>query len=414
MAEDVKIFGMPAESGRWIMIFWGFVVNLCLGSVYAWSVFKKPLIQLWSCSATESGNPFMVFLIAFAIFMPLTGGYLDKYGPRLITVIGGIIVALGWILSSYAPHINALTLTYGVIAGIGVGIAYGCPIAVSTRWFPDKKGLAVGLTVAGFGLSAMITAPLMRKLIETNGCLSTFGIMGVIFLVILVVSALFLKFPPSGWKPKGWTPPAASTACPAVNCNRTDMLKTGAFWGLWFCYIIGTLAGLMAIGISSPVGQEVVKLDPATAAALVSVFAIFNGGGRPIFGWLTDKISPKNAAVLSFVIIFLASIGMAQFAGEGKTILYILCFCGFWLALGGWLAIAPTATATLFGTQYYAKNYGIVFTAYGMGALFGSIIAGKAKDIMGSYTPAFYPTAALAVIGIIIAMATLKPIAAKK
>jgi MFS transporter, OFA family, oxalate/formate antiporter len=409
MDKNVKLFGMPAEQGRWIFILLGIVINLCLGSVYSWSVFKKPLEALFSVGATQSGYPFMVFLAFFALFVPISGKPLDKFGPRTISIIGGIIVGLGWILSKFATNITFLTITYGMVAGAGVGIVYGAPIAVAARWFPDKKGLAVGLALLGFGLSALITAPLARTLIDTPGIgpLNTFGIYGTAFIIITVLMALPLRFPQAGWTPAGWTPPQPASGAASSDFTATEMLKTTSFYGLWLCYIIGTTAGLMAIGISSACGAEVCKIDKATCAAFVSVFAIFNGVGRPLFGWLTDKITPRNSAILSFVIIGLASAGMLN-AGEGTTSLYCLSFCAFWLCLGGWLAIAPTATASFFGLKNYPLNYGFVFSAYGLGAIIGTIISGSARDKFGSYIFAFKPTLALAIIGILIAATMLK------
>ncbi len=405
MTEEIKIFGTSAEKGRWIFVALGLTINLCLGSVYSWSVFRKPLEQLFSAGATESGLPYMFFLAFFAILMPIAGGPLDKYGPRVITILGGVTVGFGWILASFASSMTMLAVSYGIIAGGGVGITYGGPIAVSTRWFPDKKGLAVGLTLVGFGLSPFITAPLARMFIDLYGPLQTFGIFGAVFLVLIVLLAIPLKFPSAEWKPAGWTPSKA--AITTVDMDTSKMLKTPTFYGLWLCYTIGTLGGLMAIGISSPVGQEIIKLAPQTAAITISIFAVFNGIGRPIFGWLTDRLTPRHSAVISFVIIFLASIGMLN-AGETKIVLYILCFCCFWLCLGGWLAIAPTSTAIFFGTKHYGKNYGIMFTAYGAGAILGGLISGRIRDIFGSYIYTFYPTAVLAVIGIVIAIFLLK------
>jgi MFS family permease len=164
----------------------------------------------------------------------------------------------------------------------------------------------------------------------------------------------------------------------------------------------------MAIGISATVGREVIGLDVGTAAFLVSIFAIFNGIGRPIFGWLTDKITPRNSAILSFVIIAIASFMMLS-AQQGSTGLYTIAFSGFWLCLGGWLAIGPAATASFFGLEGYAQKYGVVFSAYGLGAIIGGIISGSAKDVFGSYLKAFWPTAILAIAGIIIALLFLKP-----
>ena len=401
-----RVFGLAAEKGRWVYVVLGLVINLCLGTVYAWSVFKKPVEGLFAASSTEGSLPFMLFLAVFAVVMPIAGRWIQRFGARKICMIGGAITGAGWILSSFATSLGWLYVTYGVIAGIGVGLAYGGPIAVSTRWFPDKKGLAVGMTVGGFGLSALITAPLARYLIESMGALSTFLVLGIAFLVLSVLLSIPLKFPDAEWRPGGWKPSQAATA--TAHLKTGQMVRKSSFSALWLCFLIGSTAGLMAIGISGPVGQEIIKLDAATAAILVSVFAVFNGGGRPAFGWLTDRITPRWAALISFILIGLASVGMLM-AGPGGTVLYILSFAGFWLSLGGWLAIAPTSTTTFFGTKDYASNYGVVFTAYGAGAIIGSLISGSAKDVFGSYTFAFIPTGILAVIGIVLAAVLLRP-----
>ncbi len=489
MTDNVNVFGMKANSGRWLFVILGLIINLCLGSVYSYSVFKKPvelyfnkttalqvvpeikefkndllgkifalkkeqadklkaefatldpamlmelfkldkekdaakaaeyvtqmktltpdqldkLLSIQKVSSFQSNFPFMGFLAFFSILMFFGGQIMEKLSPRNLTIIGGIIVGAGWFLSSFATSIGMLTLTYGVIAGGGVGLAYGCPLAVCARWFPDKKGLAVGLSLAGFGGSALLTAKIADILITSAGLAATFKYFGIAFLFIIVILSLPLKFPTAGWKPAGWTPAAGTVT--AAELTTGEMVKTGSFWGLFLCYIIGCLAGLMAIGISSTVGTEVIKIDKAAAASLVGIFAIFNAIGRPIFGTLTDKITPRGAAILNLLIVLIASIMMLQ-AKEGGQGLYTISFMGFWLCLGGWLAIAPTATATFFGIRNYARNYGVVFFAYGIGAILGGLISGKAKDIFGSFTFAFYPTAGLAVIGIIIALLLIKP-----
>lgn len=406
MSND-KLFGMPAESGRWVFIVFGFIINICLGSVYAYSVFAKPVRALMNVSATEAGLPFMVFLAFFAFLVFIGGQLLGKLGPRNLGILGGVILGVGWMLASQATSITMLAISYGAIGGGGVGLAYGVPLAVSGRWFPDKRGLALGLTLAGFGGSPFVSANVAVALIKVVGPMQTFLYLGLAFLIIVCVLFIPYRFPKDGWKPAGWSPSAAA-ASGAVNLDIGGMTKTPAFYGLFLCYIIGCLAGLMAIGISSPVAQEIIKIEPGTAATLVGIFAIFNGAGRPIFGVLTDKLTPRVAAIISFIIILLCSLGMLA-AGEGSVMLYVICFIGFWLCLGGWLAIAPTAANTFFGVKNYAKNYGLIFIAYGVGAILGGIISGQAKDAFGSYAVAFYPTAGLAIVGIVIAFLLLKP-----
>ena len=406
MSSQEKVFGMPAKSGRWLFVVLGLIMNVCLGAVYAYSIFLGPVRNEFpDISAFQANLPFMVFLAFFAILMFFGGRVMEKLGPRKLGIIGGIIVGLGWFLAAYAPNIWVLVLTYGVIAGSGVGLVYGCPVTMGAKWFPDKKGLAVGLMLAGFGGSALITGKIANALIPAYGLSSTFMYFGVAFGVILIVLSLPFRFPVAGWTPEGWKPAAGTVA--STDFTPGEMVKTGTFWGLFLCFIIGAVAGLMAIGISKPVGNEIIKISGETAATLVRVFAIFNAVGRPLFGFLTDKITPRNAAVVNLVIILAVSLIMIM-AKEGDTTLYTASFIGFWLCLGGWLAIAPAATATFFGMKSYARNYGVVFFAYGIGAIVGGIISGQAKDVFGTYTYAFYPTAALALVGLILAISLLK------
>jgi len=405
MIEDTKLFGMPAESGRWLFVVIGLVMNVCLGAVYAYSIFLGPVKKAFNVSASMANLPFMVFLSFFAILMFFGGRIMEKLGPRKLIITGSIIVGLGWMLSSFAPNIWILTLTYGVIAGSVVGLVYGCPVATAARWFPDKKGLAVGLMLAGFGGSALITGKIASLMIPAVGLPTTFLYFGIVFGIVLVILGLPFRFPVAGWKPAGWTPAAGSMA--AADFMPADMIKTPTYWGLFFCFMIGSIAGLMAIGISKPVGSEIIKISGETAATLVGVFACFNAIGRPLFGFITDKLTARYATMINLAIILLVSILMIK-AGEGDTNLYVISFVGFWLCLGGWLAIAPAATATFFGMKNYARNYGVVFFAYGLGAIIGGIISGQAKDVFGTYTVAFYPTAVLAVVGLVLAFVLLK------
>ncbi len=406
-----SLFGLPVMIGRWGFVLIGLIMNICLGTVYAWSVFRKPITELFSqdgetITAMQTLWPFMLFLGLFTVLMPISGKLVQKYSPRALSLVGSVIVGAGWILSSFASNINDLYLTYGVIAGAGVGVVYGLPIAVVARWFPDRKGVAVGATVLGFGVSALVTAPLAQSLIQSDGVLSSFYTLGTIFLLALVLLSLTLKFPPVGWQPTGWQ--GAASAAGQKSFTTGEMMTSVAGLGLWLCFVIGSVAGLMAIGIASNVGQEIIKLDAATATGLVSLFAVFNGGGRPLFGWLTDKLRPAKAAALSLSLVVLASAGMILFAQEGAVTVYVVCFCAFWMGLGSWLAIAPTATLTFFGAKNYAPNYGWMFSAYGIGAIVAGLIAGNAKDMFGSYLYAFWATGGLAALGVVLALIMMK------
>ncbi len=421
MADDVKVLGMPPESGRWVLVIVGLIIQLCLGAIYAYGVIRVPLTAYFNSlglevSAMDMTWPFIVFLALFALTMPLAGPYIQKMGPRKVCMAGGALVGIGWFAASFASSPMTLALLYGVIGGIGVGIAYGCPIATSAAWFPDKRGLAVGLTVLGFGFSAALIAPISDFLVNNyGGIMTTLRIFGAAFFVITIVLSMLLVFPPTGWCPAGWKPPAAKAgAGPKLDFMRNEMTKTTTFYGLWLCYTIGSLAGLTAIGIAKPVGLEVAGLagmDAVAAGALMTSltlpFALCNGIGRPIFGTLTDKVTPRNTALLTYVLILLAC--LLLYMNYSSVTMYTLSFALLWGCLGGWLAIAPTATASYFGTKDYAKNYGLVFTAYGAGAVIGGIVSAQAKDILGAYQPFFLVVAGLAVLGLIVAFVMMKP-----
>ncbi|MFP4698442.1 MAG: OFA family MFS transporter [Eubacteriales bacterium] len=375
----------------------GVIILLCLGTVYSWSVFRKPLEEYYNINATQSGLPYMIFLASYALFMLVAGGFIEKYGPRKIIIIGGLLVGSGWILSSFAPNIYVFTLTYGFIGGSGVGIAYGAPIAAVTKWFPEKKGAFVGTILLGFGLSPFITAPISRNLIESQGVMSTLTILGVVFIVIISLLGLLFEFP--------------NTSNDKIIINREKifkkLFKDKKFYGIWSCFVLGTFVGLMMIGITSTVGEELIGLTASRGALFVSLFALFNGIGRPFFGWLTDYLSPKKAAIFSYCLIIIASVLML-FASKEFIFLYVIAFSLFWLNVGAWLAIAPTSTAIYFGQNNYSKYFGYVFTAYGVGAILGNLLSGEIKNIFGSYSYIFPIVIVVGIIGIILALLLLE------
>lgn len=408
---DSRILGMEAERGRWILVILGMALNLCLGTIYSWSVFVTPLTEYFTkvlgqqVTPSEVLMPFSVFLAFFALAMPFTGKYLDRYGPRLIIITGGILTGLGWLLASTVSSVQMLYLVYGVIGGVGVGIAYGAPVAVAARWFPDKRGLAVGLTLLGFGFSAFVTANIAGSLIASMGVMGTFRIFGAAFIILTILFAIPQRFPPAGWRPSGWNPATTMASASARDFTLQEMVRSRTFYGLWLCFFIACLAGLMAISIAKPVGTEIAHVAPALATMLVGFFAIFNGGGRPVFGVLTDRITPKIAAMISFCLIIAAALLITLIPSVPT---YILSFALLWGCLGGWLAIAPTTTATFFGTCDYPRCYGVIFLAYGAGAIAGPQLAGLIKTGSGSYMGVFPVVIVLALIGLIIAFLTLK------
>jgi MFS family permease len=395
------------HTNRWLYVVLGNVVMMCLGTVYSWSVFRIPVEHTFGIGTTQSGLPYMVSLAFYALFMLFSGRYLDHFTPRKVMSLGAVLISLGWILSAYAPNIYVLTLTYGVISGAGVGIAYGVPLSIAAKWFPDKKGLAVGLVLVGFGLSPLVTAPLARTLIEQYGSSNTFMILGVAFGLIIPILSLPFRYPQAGQAPGDHKAQAQvpitrepHSTVVAVDVSTGVMMKSPEFKGLYFNFLIGAMIGLMLIGITGKVGVKMVGLTSKSVALWMSFFAIFNGLGRPTFGWLTDRLTFQKAAMLSYGMIACAALMMIK-TQEGNTLFFGIAFSIFWFNLGGWLAIAPTSTLSLFGPRYYSQNYGVVFTAYGIGAIAGVFSSGMLIDWIGDYNAVFYMVIVLCLAGVL-------------
>jgi OFA family oxalate/formate antiporter-like MFS transporter len=375
---------------RWIYLILCITIMLCLGTVYSWSVFRVSIENLFHIGSTKSGFPYMVSLAVYALFMFLTGKNLDKYNPRLVITTGSVLVALGWILSAFAPNIYVLTITYGVVIGAGVGITYGVPMKVIARLYPEKKGLAVGFVLTGFGISPLVTAPLARCFMIHYGPMKTFLILGISFGIIMPLLAI--PFQHFNEEDNKYTKKDSSII---------RLIKTKNFKGLYINFMIGTMIGLMLIGITNNVGVEFIRMSSEKVTLFMALFAVFNGIGRPIFGFLTDKLSPKKAMLLSYILIIIAALLMLQ-AEEGSIILYCVAFSLFWLNLGGWLAIAPTSTLAMYGTKHYSQNFGVVFTAYGVGAIIGVLASGLLLDKFQNYHSIFYLVIGLCSLGIIV------------
>jgi MFS transporter, OFA family, oxalate/formate antiporter len=383
---------------RWELIALGIVVNACLGTVYSWSVFRTPLELVLGMSAGQSGVPYSVFLGAFAFSMPVGGFLILRLGSRLTLLFGGILVGTGWIAAGLADSYLLLTLFYGVVGGAGVGLAYGVPLSVSASWFPHRRGLAMGLTLGGFGVSPFVTAPLAEMLISTRGVQPAMVWLGVGFLVI--IGALWWLFETASGEGRG----AAETS---GDVPTFRMLRTGRFYALWSTYAIGTLAGLTAIGMTASYAQEGLGLSSAAAAIAVSAFGICNGVGRPLFGFLHDRQKTYVAILIAFALVTLGAT-IAFLADSDRVILFYFGFGILWLMLGGWLAIAPAATVRLFGPAYYTPNYGIMYTAYGVGALAGGFASSALYNLFGSYRPIFLVIVGLCALGSVVAVLFLK------
>lgn len=398
MSNNPYISAKSNASRKNLYVLLGLLIMMCLGTVYSWSIFRLHIEKLYDIGSTLSGLPYMTSLAFYALFMFISGRYIDRYSPRLIITLGAGLIAGGWIASSFASNIYAFTFFYGVVSGTGVGIAYGVPMAVAAKWFPQNKGLAVGLVLVGFGLSPLVTAPIARSLIISIGAMKTFMVLGISFGILLPILSLPLSYPPEiDEKEVG---KIDSTGI-GGGMDTTQMIHSAAFKPLYINFLIGSMIGLMMIGMTSSAGVGFSNLPPKTVYTLLPLFAIFNGIGRPVFGWLTDRTSIATAMKTSYVLIILAA-GLMIFSSGGSSTLFAISFSIFWFNLGGWLAIAPGATISLFGQKHYSQNYGVVFTAYGIGAIVGVLASGALLDILKSYLTIFGFIIALCLFGILL------------
>ena len=416
------VIKMEAKSlNRWGFIIAGFVINLCLGTIYAWSVFRPPLHKApFNLTSAESVIPFSIFLLAFGISFAFSGRMIGKVGPRQPAIIGACLLGVGYI-TSYSIAIfpgSALWITivtFGLIAGTGCGFAYNPPIAVVGRWFPDKRGLALGLTVMGFGLSALITAPGVDAMSSMLGLANTFLVLGIVFLVTLSLLGLLMKFPPSDWKAPS---PKTSTAkkswnAAAVDFTTNQMIKTSTFYITWIIFLIGAGAGLMVIGYAKLIATDITGLkgDLAWLAVLsVSVLAVSNAVGRPLFGTICDRLGPKKTLLTMQIIQLLCLVALFPYS-KSVPVLYLAIIL-FAATFGAYLSVMPTLISYFFGTKNLGPNYGLYLSAYGVGGvvcpMLMAVIVGSAATYE-TYVLGFYVTAVLIIIAIFLSLIMKAP-----
>ncbi len=414
---------------RWFVVIGALLIQLCLGAIYAWSVFTPYLkgaipdpVTQFNFTSTQTQVIFSVGLASFAVVMIVAGRWQAKSGPRLVSFVGGAVLGLGYILGSFiGTSFVGQVIAIGLIGGAGIGLAYVCPIAVGMSWFPDKKGFITGLAVAGFGFGAMIWVKLAGAwghLIESYGVLRVFMIYGIVFAVAVIVGSIFMKYPPEGWKPKGWEPPAPSgkgAAAGTVEFQSGEMLRTPQFYGLWTTFIFSAMAGLMTIGIIKlfgidalqKAGYSEIEASAIAGTAMAVYLSIANGLGRIIWGTISERIGRKSAIIAMTVLQGIMMLAFFYMGGS-KGLFYLgAAIIGF--NFGGNFSLFPTATADFFGTKSVGPNYGWMFTAYGVGGIIGPILAGYIRDTWMNFQAAFIIAAVACIIAAIIMMTLKSP-----
>jgi len=398
----------PSTPNRWVIAIAAVVVQLALGSVYAWSVFLKPVAALFYGTTTthvtkgQIGNTnltFSIVLLALGVTAAFGGYFQNRFGPRIVATIGGVLYGLGIILAGLtAPTHNLLLLylTYGVLAGIGSGLAYIVPLAMLLRWFPDRRGFITGLAVAGFGLGALLIAQTVPPLLapKSLGVSTTLTYLGIVYLLVVVIAAQLFRRAPNNYAPAGWTPPPIQRAARTTrDYTLGEALRDPKWYILWFTLAFNVTAGAAVISVASPLAQQFTGVSSITAAIIVSVISIFNGTGRLVWAWLSDAIGRPFTFFALFVVQFFALLGLAQIGLGGFGLLLIPASI-IGLCYGGGFGTMPAFAADFFGAKNSGMIYGAMLTAWSAGGIVGPIIISSLD-----YRTALYVLAVIVVIG---------------
>ena len=417
---------MAEKVNRWKFVYAALVMQLCLGVLYSWSVFRPVLEKANGWDGKVSIAPFRYSLLFFTIAMIVAGFWQDKKGPKLVGSVGGLLLGVGCFLSAVMwQNPMGLNFAYGIIGGLGVGFAYVTPIATCVKWFPDKRGTIVGLAVLGFGAGSLIFAPVIQALLGSDPAMfattipRTFGILGVVFLICVIGAARVFDVPPAGYKPEGWNPPAAATtasgAIQKAEFTPGEMAKTWQFYCLWLIYFLGTSVGITAIGQAVPLMKSMAATAAImSAGAALGLMSAFNGVGRLAWGATSDKIGRKATTIAMFACYIVACLFLLRNTTNFLQALVGLCVVGF--SYGGYLAMMPSFTADFYGPKNVGANYGIVFTAWGVCGFvvpgyFASIVAAAkaAGNAAAGYNQTYFTLAGFCVVGIILVLILKKP-----
>jgi MFS family permease len=392
---------------RWVVVFGAVLIQFCLGAIYAWSAFTGRLTLPiadggeYGFSAQQAAWIFSLGLATFAVVMVLTGRLLPKVGPRPVAMTGGVVLGIGYILGGFLGDSFAMQmLCIGFISGAGIGMAYVVPIAVGIKWFPDKRGMIIGLAVAGFGFGATLWVKLAGSwfggLLNTTsvfglpGVQSVFVIYGITFLVCVVIGGIVMVDPPKGYLPKGWTPPDPALAKKPTgdtNFTSSQMLRTPLFYKFFFIFMCSATAGLMVIYCISLFGIDALQASGAApdrqsagiiAGTAMAWYAILNGLGRIIWGTVSDKTGRRRALMMMCTLQGVMMLAFLKLGGSPLGLIVGACIIGF--NFGGNFALFPAATAVYFGNKNVGTNYGWVFLSYGVAGILGPQIAGIFKD----------------------------------
>ena len=385
-----------AKNHGWRVTLAGMGVNLALGILYTWSVVSKGIPAEWNWSHTDKSWPYSIACLVFCLVMVPAGRLQDQLGPRLVATVGGILVGIGMIVASFTTSPAGYILGFGILAGAGIGFGYAAATPPAVKWFPAARtGLIAGIVVSGFGLASVYAAPLATWLIATYGLQTSVMVLGIAFLVVVVGLAQLLAAPPKGYVPAGAAKTAAGSR-PAADSAPREMLRTPQFYLLWFMYACGAGAGLMIIGKLSDIGK--LQAGVELGFVLVASLAVGNGAGRILAGIASDKFGRQQTMFGCFVLQAVLILLLSR-ATEGTTlattVVLALVSALIGANYGANLSLFPSITKDYYGLKNFGVNYGLVFTAWGVGGFMLALLAGKLYDKFQTFAYAYYGAAAL-------------------
>jgi len=393
---------------RWLIALAGVFMQLALGAVYAWSVFRVPLSKQFGWSISEVTLTFTISIFVLGIAAFFGGLRLNRQGPRVVAVTGGILYGNGVFLASFSAHkLWWLYLSYGLIGGTGVGFAYIVPVAVLLKWFPDRRGLITGIAVGGFGAGALIVAPLATHLIQSVGVLSTFAYLGVGYLIVTVAGGLFMHNPPDGWKPESWTPtPSEISHRVKHDYTLSEALGAWQWCALWFLLFLNTCAGISIISQEAPIFQELTAVTAVAAAGMVGLVSIGNALGRVFWAWVSDLVTRRA----TFVIMFVVQAFLFWFL-PGITSVSLMTIIAFVVLMcyGGGFGTMPAFAADYFGPKNVGPIYGLMLTAWGCASAFGPLLIAHLREVDGFYGAALHIIAGVMAVSVILPIVVSPP-----
>jgi OFA family oxalate/formate antiporter-like MFS transporter len=401
---------------RWLIALAGLGIHISIGSVYAWSVFSKPLQQAFGWSLQQANLTFGLAIFTLGVSAAIMGHVVEHRGPRFSGIVSALLWAAGLFGAAYATsgyiasndlRLWLLYLFYGLIGGFGLGTGYVTPVSTLMKWFPDHRGLATGLAIMGFGFASFLGAPVIGRLIESMGLSHTFLILGVVYLIFMLASAAYLESPPSGWRPRGFIEPDGikprrRRQIDLMPMTANQAVRTRPFYGLWLMMFINISCGIAVISVASPMAQELTGINAIAAATIVGMNGLFNGLGR--IGWasLSDIIGRPNTYIAFFLIEILAFWLLPSLDAVlvFQVALYLIMTC-----YGGGFSTLPAYIGDIFGTRQVSAIHGYVLTAWALAGLTGSSLAALLREETGSYGDMMRIFAGVFLVALMVAVA---------